>query len=284
MGPVELPSGDHRVDRRGVEPRSPACDTGVVPLDQRPGAGRFVRPERSARGSNPDHLPTTEACRHNTCGPARESFESSRVESNHRCPDVSRTSCRWTTGRSVAPVPGPGIEPGGRPYERRRGARPPGMLVECAGTELNRQAPGGDVVYSHAGLPMPNRRVVPHRRGGGAGCPRQESNLVSDLRGVVCGVRHTPRTSCRFGPPRGGRVPCPGVEPGLAASKAAVRPPHPQGIMPSPGVEPGPRPSEGRVRNPSHSKGVVVAQEERPVSAGRGSRAGRTYQSVPCGI
>ena len=53
------------------------------------------------------------------------------------------------------------------------------------------------------------------------------------------------------------RIPRPGIEPGLAASKTAVRPPHSRGSedrVPSPGVEPGPRPSEGRVR-PSHSKG-----------------------------
>ena len=45
------------------------------------------------------------------------------------------------------------------------------------------------------------------------------------------------------------RVPHPGIEPGLAASKAAVRPPHPRGNsrVPSPGVEPGLRPSGGRV-------------------------------------
>ena len=45
------------------------------------------------------------------------------------------------------------------------------------------------------------------------------------------------------------RVPHPGIEPGLAASKAAVRPPHSRGKsrVPSPGVEPGLRPSEGRV-------------------------------------
>src|SRR5262249_32215436 len=41
----------------------------------------------------------------------------------------------------------------------------------------------------------------------------------------------------------------PGIEPGLAASKAAVRPPHPRvkSRVPSPEVEPGPRPSGGRV-------------------------------------
>ena len=34
MGPSI--SASARVDRRGVEPRSPACDAGVVPLDQQP--------------------------------------------------------------------------------------------------------------------------------------------------------------------------------------------------------------------------------------------------------
>ena len=45
------------------------------------------------------------------------------------------------------------------------------------------------------------------------------------------------------------RAPHPGIEPGLAASKTAVRPPHSRGNepVPSPGVEPGLRPSGGRV-------------------------------------
>jgi hypothetical protein len=80
----------------------------------------------------------------------------------------------------------------------------------------------------------------------GGPCPRQESNLVSDLRKVVC-ASVTPR-GLRSKRDRS-RAPHPGIEPGLAASKAAVRPPHPRGNsrVPSPGVEPGPRPSESRV-------------------------------------
>jgi hypothetical protein len=80
----------------------------------------------------------------------------------------------------------------------------------------------------------------------GGPCPRQESNLVPDLRRVAC-ASVTPRGHlskqdlCR--------VPHPGIEPGLAASKTAVRPPHSRGNkpVPSPGVEPGLRPSGGRV-------------------------------------
>ena len=53
-------------------------------------------------------------------------------------------------------------------------------------------------------------------------CPRQELNLVYDLRKVACGS----------GTLRGhfilDRILRPGVEPGLAASKTAVRPPHSQ--------------------------------------------------------
>ena len=33
---TDLEAGRPTVDRRGVEPRSPACDAGVVPLDQQP--------------------------------------------------------------------------------------------------------------------------------------------------------------------------------------------------------------------------------------------------------
>src|SRR5205823_32048 len=52
--------------------------------------------------------------------------------------------------------------------------------------------------------------------------------------------RSTPRTSVQA------EIPRPGVEPGLAAPKAAVLPSHSRRV-PSPGIEPGPRPSEGRV-------------------------------------
>ena len=77
-------------------------------------------------------------------------------------------------------------------------------------------------------------------------CPRWESNPVLDLRRVVC-ASVTPRG--RSSIPNCCRVPHPGIEPGPAASKAAVRPPHPRGNsrVPSPGVEPGLRPSESRV-------------------------------------
>ena len=51
------------VDRRRVELRFPACDAGVVPLDQQP------LMQRSARESNPALLPTTEGCGRNTCRP-----------------------------------------------------------------------------------------------------------------------------------------------------------------------------------------------------------------------
>ena len=84
------------------------------------------------------------------------------------------------------------------------------------------------------------------RNSSGESCPRQELNLVLDLRGVVC-ASVTPRGQRSEKNHR--EVPHPGIEPGLAASKAAVRPPHPRGRsrVPSPGIEPGLRPSESRV-------------------------------------
>ena len=66
VGPWARPSS---VDRRGVAPRSPACRAGVVLLDQQPPSSN----QRSARDSNPNRLPTTEACRRNTCGPKEPS-------------------------------------------------------------------------------------------------------------------------------------------------------------------------------------------------------------------
>src|SRR5579885_2063565 len=58
---------ERTVDRRGVEPRSPGCRPGVLPLDQPP----FHPPrfQRSARESNSVHLLTTEAYRRRTRGP-----------------------------------------------------------------------------------------------------------------------------------------------------------------------------------------------------------------------
>src|SRR5215210_7292154 len=50
----------------------------------------------------------------------------------------------------------------------------------------------------------------PSGSGAAGGCPRQELNLVYDLRTVACGFRHTPRTA-QFGsdPPPGSRArPC----------------------------------------------------------------------------
>jgi hypothetical protein len=105
------------VDPPGVEPGPPPCHSGALPLGNEPvasisglpgnrtpisclqgrclpvgpAARRFAwiifrlssvrrHSPRSARDSNPDHLPTTEACRLNTCGPE----ESSRQDSNLR--------------------------------------------------------------------------------------------------------------------------------------------------------------------------------------------------------
>lgn len=89
-------------------------------------------------------------------------------------------------------------------------------------------------------------------------CPRQESNLILDLRGVACLLRHTPRTCCQ----------CPTREsnPVLQDRSLPCYPSHSQGMdattwprllnvakfMPRrlsqvsrPGLEPGPGPSEG---------------------------------------
>ena len=60
-----------RMDRRGIEPRLPACKTGVFPLDQQPllfflSNAIFKRPVREL---NPGFLHTTQACRRNTYRP-----------------------------------------------------------------------------------------------------------------------------------------------------------------------------------------------------------------------
>jgi hypothetical protein len=86
---------------------------------------------------------------------------------------------------------------------------------------------------------------VPNLQRLGGECPRQELNLVLDLRGVVC---ESVTLRGRDQSP----VPRPEIGSGPAASKTAVRPTHSRGAIraegvPSPGIEPGPRPSEGRV-------------------------------------
>ena len=100
---------------RGVEPRFPGCRPGVVPLDQPPMridhepkvCPRLeLGPPPHQRGVRPKHL--------QTAAPARLRRGSSRMESNHRPPDVGRGSCRWTTGRSFRvwkPVARVGVEP-----------------------------------------------------------------------------------------------------------------------------------------------------------------------------
>jgi hypothetical protein len=54
-----------KVDRRGVEPRFPACKAGVVPLDQQP----VLFSQRSARELNSVPLFTREECSQHTRGP-----------------------------------------------------------------------------------------------------------------------------------------------------------------------------------------------------------------------
>src|SRR5262249_24809858 len=122
----------------------------------------------------------------------------------------------------------------------------------------------------------------------GGPCPRRESNPVSDLRKVVC-ASVTPRG---LRSKRGrSRAPHPGIEPGLAASKAAVRPPHPRGNsrVPSPGVEPGLRPSESRVpsvtrRGRDRSRRPESNRHEPAYKATQGRPANSTKSPVILGL
>ena len=81
-------------------------------------------------------------------------------------------------------------------------------------------------------------RLVPSCRPTASKCPRQESNLVLDLRRVACEIRHTPRTYL---------VARRGIEPRLADPKSAVPSVTLAGRLcpvARPGVEPGPTASE----------------------------------------
>ncbi len=53
-----------RVDRRGLEPRSPGCKPGVLPLDEQPAF------QRSVRELNPTLVLTKDVCCHNTYRPS----------------------------------------------------------------------------------------------------------------------------------------------------------------------------------------------------------------------
>ena len=101
---------DRRVDHRGVEPRSPGCKPGVVPLDQQPMS--VEHRQRSARESNSVPLLTRKGCRRRTRGPScfiQNLIESSRRESNPRFLFVREVSSPLDHGTvRVARV---GVEP-----------------------------------------------------------------------------------------------------------------------------------------------------------------------------
>src|SRR5579862_1744684 len=125
-----------------------------------------------------------------------------------------------------------------------------------------------------------------------AQCPRQDSNLVFDLRRVACDPPHS-EDSCDVVPLRTAPVPRRGFEPRPAASNAAVHPPHSQGAaqktqnakhppahpprrsgspgcitsVSRPGFEPGPGPSEGPMRSVTPSRQIKnPSQHEREES------------------
>ena len=104
-------SDSARVDRRGVEPRSPGVQAGVVPLDQQPISSRIA----DARGPPGNRTRSTSLPRRRAAGtPAdRSADESSRQDSNLRYP-VCKTGVlaarRRDELRSVARV---GVEPTG---------------------------------------------------------------------------------------------------------------------------------------------------------------------------
>jgi len=98
-------------------------------------------------------------------------------------------------------------------------------------------------------------RLTVRPRRHGALCPRQESNLVLDLRRVAC-ESLTLRGRDRHTPPGGRTRPC-GFEGRRATGTLAG--------MPSPGVEPGLRPSEGRVRFRHTPRAIGGNQQGRQV-------------------
>ena len=110
--PAPFHARNHRVDRRGVEPRLPVCRTGVFPFDQQP--------------KNTDsHTSENRPGRTRTCAilfvrqaswpldDGTNEHESPRWESNpHAPPSQDGGFAYLPTRRSDSRIPGPGIEPG----------------------------------------------------------------------------------------------------------------------------------------------------------------------------
>ncbi len=117
-------AGSLRVDSRGLEPRFPGCRPGVFPLDQPPFDATRA-PRSSRRESNPHFLFVREASwplDHGTHRiPRQRSIARVGVE-----PTGTRLStwplCQFAY-RAEEKIPGPGLDPGGRPYESRPGTR-----------------------------------------------------------------------------------------------------------------------------------------------------------------
>jgi hypothetical protein len=103
------------VDRRGVEPRSPACDAGVVPLDQQP-AITHDRKSGPAGESNPDLLGASQASSRWTSRPFVHVKAGGPPESRTRSPSLQKRDAPGTptdhhSFRSMNRVVPEGIEP-----------------------------------------------------------------------------------------------------------------------------------------------------------------------------
>jgi hypothetical protein len=148
---TDLKAGRPTVDRRGVEPRSPGCKPGVVPLDQQPLSSRSIDPRgppesrtrspslprRHAAGAPADHRPilsSNQSSRresnprflfvrevsspldHGTShqSPRSSSTGGSRTH-RHQTLDLTampvRVPCRRTASLRTRRVAGPGVEP-----------------------------------------------------------------------------------------------------------------------------------------------------------------------------
>jgi hypothetical protein len=96
---------------------------------------------------------------------------------------------------------------------RRDGVEPPQPEGACSTDRRALQCP------ADASL------IFPRDHPFGGQCPRQELNLVYDLRRVAC---ESPTLRGQTDQ-ENNTIPCPGIEPGPTASKTVVRPPHSQG-------------------------------------------------------
>ena len=136
----------------GIEPPSPGCKPGALPLDHGTKRGGRTSGTRThkRRTLSPAALPVCVPC--DAVAVQSQAPVSSREAGLMRAGWAPATPGEFMTREGVEPSFS-GREPGGLPLAERA------ETMRVRGTESNRHVPSGSVVYGHAGPPMPSRRI-----------------------------------------------------------------------------------------------------------------------------